>query len=670
VSSCPSNHFLLDEKECLPCQADCEKCLNQTACVKCKFGFTKDYAKRCVPAFACEKGYYFELNTGTCEKCDSHCRSCDGPEPYHCLECSAQKALYDGRCQLCKDLPADANVTFDPSERVCRGVCGDGFRRGYGEECDDGNNIDGDGCSHDCKVERGFRCEGINPDVCEVVAPPEAYLEYDPSDYRIIKIKFTRKVIADNICDVSLLFDGLLTDFVYGILPSPDNMTCTIRIEILKDQEYDRLLISFNNPDEMQDQFGIPLALKSRDLIATFPGFLIRDQNFRYYSDAWRLFFSSLLILSLIMGFVIVRSPYAYSFWRFIDYIQFLNMLQFSGVSFPDNIKNILEELNLFNLYTDPKIWIYSPYSVLWSSIYLIIGFFLIELISFLYKNIGGMLILNTKKLNTERHFVVTQLKLSLSLLGIYNLSRFLYYCFLSSYPLEDYTEKLITFGAALLLSTTIFKTFTIEGINSVAFRSPGQYYWSEVDLTRKKPVSLAIMEFFKRVLVTLILLSTTLKISTKFVFIMVLEILIGLLTYLIKPFVRKGSTRMNVIKCILTAWLCWKLYTYSRSTVDDRIIESWTLIQTIIGIMLILLFDMAWDMVLKLTVRRKDEDKHAHCHSPTHSHGEKKKLKKSPETELKVTKKQKSEGNEDEEEEEEGKDSEESPFRRRQVVY
>jgi len=34
--------------------------------------------------------------------------------------------------------------------------CGDGLNDG--EACDDGNFLDGDGCSHLCTVETGFQC--------------------------------------------------------------------------------------------------------------------------------------------------------------------------------------------------------------------------------------------------------------------------------------------------------------------------------------------------------------------------------------------------------------------------------------------------------------------------------------------------------------------------------
>lgn len=39
----------------------------------------------------------------------------------------------------------------------CQTVCGDGLRAGW-EECDDGNEVDGDGCSSMCVVEEGWTC--------------------------------------------------------------------------------------------------------------------------------------------------------------------------------------------------------------------------------------------------------------------------------------------------------------------------------------------------------------------------------------------------------------------------------------------------------------------------------------------------------------------------------
>jgi cysteine-rich repeat protein len=37
-------------------------------------------------------------------------------------------------------------------------VCGNGFCCEVGETCDDGNNVDGDGCSSNCIIETGWAC--------------------------------------------------------------------------------------------------------------------------------------------------------------------------------------------------------------------------------------------------------------------------------------------------------------------------------------------------------------------------------------------------------------------------------------------------------------------------------------------------------------------------------
>jgi large repetitive protein len=56
---------------------------------------------------------------------------------------------------------------------TCLETCGDGilFSQKSGHQCDDGNIIDGDGCSSQCKIERGWVCntEGTKPTVCREV---------------------------------------------------------------------------------------------------------------------------------------------------------------------------------------------------------------------------------------------------------------------------------------------------------------------------------------------------------------------------------------------------------------------------------------------------------------------------------------------------------------------
>ncbi|CEM05685.1 unnamed protein product [Vitrella brassicaformis CCMP3155] len=64
--------------------------------------------------------------------------------------------LCDGECTL--GYLCDEDPTFNNG--TCRPLCGDGFKMPE-EECDDGDQLAGDGCSGRCTIEPGFVCEVI-----------------------------------------------------------------------------------------------------------------------------------------------------------------------------------------------------------------------------------------------------------------------------------------------------------------------------------------------------------------------------------------------------------------------------------------------------------------------------------------------------------------------------
>ncbi|EKX31885.1 hypothetical protein GUITHDRAFT_121933 [Guillardia theta CCMP2712] len=55
-------------------------------------------------------------------------------------------------------------------------MLGNDLRWHLREECDDGNRIDGDGCSANCTVELGFGCFGSSPDVCRYPTRSDQFL--------------------------------------------------------------------------------------------------------------------------------------------------------------------------------------------------------------------------------------------------------------------------------------------------------------------------------------------------------------------------------------------------------------------------------------------------------------------------------------------------------------
>jgi len=50
------------------------------------------------------------------------------------------------------------------NDGVCEETCGDGIV--YQAQCDDGNANPNDGCSPNCVVETGFKCDNSQPSYC------------------------------------------------------------------------------------------------------------------------------------------------------------------------------------------------------------------------------------------------------------------------------------------------------------------------------------------------------------------------------------------------------------------------------------------------------------------------------------------------------------------------
>jgi cysteine-rich repeat protein len=71
------------------------------------------------------------------------------------------------------DAPARSKINFESNHGaalICANTCGDGvLQTKFGEECDDGSVVKGDGCSSSCKVEPGYICQGTPICTCNTV---------------------------------------------------------------------------------------------------------------------------------------------------------------------------------------------------------------------------------------------------------------------------------------------------------------------------------------------------------------------------------------------------------------------------------------------------------------------------------------------------------------------
>lgn len=133
----------------------CDRCYNKpnsswlNGICQCNTGYS-DSNGQCVlpkppnnntnPNPSCNVATYFDSQQLRCLPCTSGCLTCTSC--YSCTSC--QPGFY-----------------LDFTSSLCIEICGDGKRFILG--CDDGNNINGDGCSNDCKIELGYICTGGSP---------------------------------------------------------------------------------------------------------------------------------------------------------------------------------------------------------------------------------------------------------------------------------------------------------------------------------------------------------------------------------------------------------------------------------------------------------------------------------------------------------------------------
>lgn len=103
-----------------------------------------------------------------------------------CGECSGDTDCNDGAfctgveacvASVCVDGPSPCDLTAttcDEAADRCEPNCGNA-RLDAGEGCDDGDAIDGDGCSMGCAIEAGFECDvSVEPSVCIPERGPDA----------------------------------------------------------------------------------------------------------------------------------------------------------------------------------------------------------------------------------------------------------------------------------------------------------------------------------------------------------------------------------------------------------------------------------------------------------------------------------------------------------------
>lgn len=94
--------------------------------------------------------------------CNGLCIECLSDKT--CMKCPSGSELADGECRK----KCITGYKYKAEAPYCEEICGDGLNLGA-FECDDGNVLDGDGCSSNCKIEQNTVCANKNDkSMCKV----------------------------------------------------------------------------------------------------------------------------------------------------------------------------------------------------------------------------------------------------------------------------------------------------------------------------------------------------------------------------------------------------------------------------------------------------------------------------------------------------------------------
>ena len=154
------------------CDEENDKCVNATNDDSCDDGLYCNGVETCDAALGCQAGTAPACDDGVactddgCDETNDRCThttndgACDDG-----LYCNgAETCDISLGCQV-GTASCTANECDEVADTCIVVICGDG-RVQQDEECDDGNQSSGDGCSADCAVEDGWLCDIAEPSQC------------------------------------------------------------------------------------------------------------------------------------------------------------------------------------------------------------------------------------------------------------------------------------------------------------------------------------------------------------------------------------------------------------------------------------------------------------------------------------------------------------------------
>ena len=357
---CPASKPVCYNSQCIPCFDDddcfaldpqkryclagkCTYCSNDTHCpspslAKCDNGI----CATCTGNTECSR---FSLpnkksvcSEGKCIICPEKCNSCNST---HCLECEDPYKPVGTECgEDC--LPG---MTRGANNK-CAEICGDGVRRN--DECDDGNNRDGDGCSSQCKIEDEWRCSGggkYSTDTC--IKIPMVKISQDKELPSVVLLKFNKpmNITTDLNLLISLSFEGVDTSLYSYELKKIDNQLIEVTFTVTQRISEPKLVISFSDPTLVKDYEN--LAIEQSVYTSKLHTIYYEPSSVQGISSAAGAVATTAMAAT---GPVLLAGANPAIIWALINLLQIFYYLLFINTEYPINLQKFLEIFSMGRL--------------------------------------------------------------------------------------------------------------------------------------------------------------------------------------------------------------------------------------------------------------------------------------------------------------------------------
>ena len=356
----------ISSKTCMNCTYPCNTCNSIDNCSSCATDFKVNESSMCVANFTCGNSKY--LNGYECSDCIANCEKCENNHNCHFCEAGFEK-VNETVCKNCSEI---FGLGSDCNEK-----CGDGYlfnSETSGHQCDDGNNLNGDGCDQNCLIESYYTCSRTNsytPDVCHDTRPFNLTIVLSKQEPQTVVIKpfpSTRKLKPQSDESLKSMINFTIPQLnasIYNFTVTYENNSNLININInyyqtvqnvemllILMKSSSRILSENVNQGGLCDEFGIAVSEK-------YYHDAFNESLYPYKAYSTETIEISKTILKseqpVSLAFIVSTGPLyifqAFSlFWLMVDCIQISYFLQFINFDYPVNLDSFLKILANANL--------------------------------------------------------------------------------------------------------------------------------------------------------------------------------------------------------------------------------------------------------------------------------------------------------------------------------